>query len=89
MGVKKMVSCDFCGEEEAVTKRPNPNGPDEEKIMWDVCWECDKYIDWSMRHHVAMIMGGEMEPFDQWLFKREKVWPKGKSFAATISKQEK
>lgn len=85
-----MVLCDFCGEEEAIKQRPNPNGEwDDSKKMWEVCWECDKYLDWSMKHMVAHMFGKEIEPFDKWLFKKEKVWPKGEYLSVTIRKKEK
>jgi hypothetical protein len=85
-----MAICDFCDEEEAVKKRINPNGfKEDKKEIWNICWECDKYIDWAILKMISKMYGSEVEPFDQWLFKREQVWPKGKSFTATISKKEK
>jgi len=82
-----MLICDFCGEEKAVKKRYNPNGDwDDSKEIWDVCWECDKYIDWSIHHMFAHMMGREIKPFDKWLFEKEKVWPKGKYMNTTIKK---
>ena len=79
-------TCTFCGEEKAIKQIPSPNG---DKEIWSVCWECDRYLDWSMKHMLAHMAGKEIKPFDEWLFEKEKVWPKGEYLSATIRKKEK
>lgn len=84
-----MTLCDFCEEQEAVKKRMNPNGEwDKSKEIWDICWECDKFINWTMIRMISSMYGSTVEPFDQWLFRTEKVWPKGKYLSSTIQKKE-
>jgi len=84
-------TCIFCSEEKAVLQRANPN--DNEKDIWSLCWECDQYITWSQELswcHQAEDMGlkGKMvKPFDEWLFDKEQVYPKGEYSAITLKKK--
>jgi len=82
-----MVKCTFCGEEEAVKQRPNPNLDSDYDDKWDVCWECDQYIDWAMQHLCATILNMPIKPFDEWLFEKHQVYPKHESLACVLKKK--
>ena len=80
--------CNFCGEDEAVKQRRNPNGEwDTSGDIWNVCWECDQYIDWSMQHMCATILNMPIKPFDEWLFEKHQVYPKHESLACILKKK--
>jgi hypothetical protein len=66
-------SCIMCGEEKAVLQRASPNG---DKEIWSLCWECDRFIDWSELNAMHMMVGEDYPDFDEWLFKTEQVYPK-------------
>ena len=84
-------TCTFCSEEKAVLQRANPN--DNEKDIWSLCWECDQYITWSQESswcQQAEDMGLEgkmVKPFDEWLFDKHQVYPKGKYSNITLKKK--
>lgn len=82
-----MVKCTFCGEEEAIKQRRNPNMDSDFDDMWDVCWECDQYIDWSMHHLCSTILNKPIKPFDEWLFEKHQVYPKHESLACVLKKK--
>lgn len=82
-----MVKCTFCGEEEAIKQRPNPNLDSDYSDKWDVCWECDQYIDWAMQHMCAAIFDEYIKPFDEWLFEKHQVYPKHESCAYILKKK--
>ena len=82
----------FCDEEEAVKRIPNPNGEwDDSGDWWDVCWECEQYIEWSKRLAVWNMVKKhtglpEPKPFDEWLFEKHQVYPKHEWMACVIKK---
>ena len=86
--------CTFCGEEKAVLQRASPNG---DKKIWSICWECNKFIDWSQQnsmHLAAESMGADVSKiehldFDEWLFKHHQVWPKHPYTSCVLKKKNK
>lgn len=85
------ATCTFCGEEKAVKQRANPNGGKE---IWSVCWECNEYIDWSFENSWCMqaeamgLKGKMVKPFDEWLFEKHQVYPKGDYTHIVLKKKE-
>ena len=77
-------SCVMCGEEKAVLQRASPNG---DKEVWSLCWECDKFIDWSELNSMHMMVGKEFPDFDEWLFEKEQVYPKHEWSTFVIKKK--
>lgn len=84
--------CTFCEKEKAIKQIADPNGL---KKVWSVCWECDKFIEWSeldaMNKRFTAHFGKEpkeLKPFDKWLFDLYKVYPKGEYYSATLKKKE-
>ena len=84
------ATCTFCGEEKAVKQRANPNGGKE---IWGLCWECNEYIDWSFENSWCMqaeamgLKGKMVKPFDEWLFDKHQVYPKGDYTQIVIKKK--
>lgn len=85
--------CTFCGKEKAVLQRSSPNG---DKKIWDLCWECNEFLDWSFENSTyihAKSMGIDMDgikdpkDFDQWLFDKHRVWPKEDYASFTLKKK--
>lgn len=80
--------CTFCGEEKAVLQRASPNG---DKKIWSLCWDCDKFIDWSeldaTYKHFAYSGIKKLKPFDEWLFDRYSVYPKSNDYTSIIVKK--
>jgi len=76
--------CTFCNEEKAVVQRQDPNGS---KDLWSLCWECDKFLDWSSLNSMCLMAGTKLLPFDQWLFDKEKVYPKHEYSSFVIEKK--
>ena len=82
--------CTFCGKEKATLQRASPNG---NKEIWSLCWDCDKFIDWSeidaMNKQFAhlSIEPRELKPFDEWLFDRYSVYPKNNDYTSIILKK--
>lgn len=50
--------CDYCGEEKAQVKIPNPNVSDD-WTEWNVCITCKKIIREQQKMSVGLIMGDE------------------------------
>ena len=86
-------TCIFCTEEKAVLQRVSPNY--DEKDIWSLCWECDQYITWGQelswcQQAEAISLNGEMvKPFDEWLFDKHQVYPKGKYSEIVLKKLKK
>ena len=78
-------TCTYCREEKAVLQRSSPNG---DKNIWSICWECDKYIDWGELNSMHMIAGKDFPDFDEWLFKKEQVYPKHEYSTFVLKKRE-
>jgi len=78
--------CIFCGEEKAVLQRPSPNG---DHNLWSLCWECDKFIDWSEKQSLYLTISKDFPEFDEWLFQTEKVYPKYSYISFTLRKERK
>lgn len=85
--------CTFCGEEKATIQRASPNG---DKEIWSICWECDKFIEWSFHNSMHLLMKSkgvdvsdiDNSDFDKWLFKKYQVWPKHEYSSTVLRKRQ-
>ena len=85
-----MTKCWFCDEDDATEMIRDPNKEQEDPFtapIVDVCWDCKMYVLWSKYHMVATVLGGEAEPFNEWVFKREGVYPKKQDYFAVQLKK--
>lgn len=81
-------TCTLCGEEKPVLQRASPNG---DKEIWSLCWDCDKFIDWSELNSIYLSFKNiglrKMESFEDWVFKRYQVYPKNKDYTSIVLKR--
>lgn len=78
-------TCTFCEEDKAVLQRPSPNG---DKDIWSLCWECDKFLDWSASNSMHILVGKDFPDFDKWLFKKEQVYPRHEYSTIVLKKKD-
>lgn len=84
------ATCIFCSEEKAVMQRASPNYNDND--IWSLCWECDQYITWGQEQSWCQqaedmgLKGTMVKPFDEWLFDKHQVYPKGKYASAVLKR---